>query len=208
MTLDPFTVMNVVGLLAFALVGSLEAIEADLDPLGVVTLGVVTALGGGTTRDLLVNQVPNALQSSTDVAVALVGVLVALLGTRYVDRLRNHALLLGADAVGLAAFATTGALTGHAAGLSPFGVTALATVTGVGGGAMADLLRGDVPFVLEEDVYATCAIVGSGCFVLALAANLGVRTAALSCGATTLAVRLLAIRGQWQLPTMSRVVAP
>jgi len=135
-------------------------------------------------------------------------VLVALLGIRYVDRLREHALLLEADAVGLAAFATTGALTGHTAGLSPFGITVLAMVTGVGGGAIADLLRGDVPFVLGEDFYATCTIVGSGCFVASLVLDTSVQTAALSCAGATLAVRLLAIRGQWRLPTMSRVVAP
>ncbi|WP_225741158.1 trimeric intracellular cation channel family protein [Halorussus halophilus] len=203
MALDSFAVMNVVGLLAFAVVGSLRAIDAEFDLLGVAVLGVMTALGGGVTRDLLVDSVPVALRSTTDVSVALLGVAVAVaLGHFGVADRTDHSLVLLPDAVGLAAFATTGALVATSAGLSPFGVVVLATVTGVGGGLVSDLLLQNVPFVLVEDFYATCAILGGVVFWLATTVGIGRRPSALVCAAVVFVLRLLAIRYEWELPTV------
>ncbi|MDT3437173.1 trimeric intracellular cation channel family protein [Haloarcula sp. 1CSR25-25] len=197
--------MNIIGLLAFAIVGSLKGVEADLDLLGVVILGVITALGGGTLRDLLVQRVPNSLQSSTDMSLALFGVGIALIGVWYVEDLVNHPLVTGSDAVGLATFATTGALVGHSAGVSPFGIAILAMVTGVGGGSMADLVRGRIPFVLVEDFYATCALAGGVVFWFSVWIGATTQSGAFGCAATTLMMRLLAIHRGWHLPKMSRV---
>ena len=202
MELDPFGVMNVVGLLAFAVVGSLRAADADLDLLGVAVLGVMTALGGGVTRDLLVDTVPVALRSTTDVSVALVGVGLAVALARLGAGATDHSLVLLADAVGLSAFATTGALVATTAGLSPFGVVVLATVTGVGGGLVSDILLRNVPFVLVEDFYATCAVLGGVIFWVASSAGAGRRASALVCAAVVFGLRLLAIRYDWELPTV------
>ena len=202
MALDAFGVMNAVGLLAFAVVGSLRASEENLDLLGVAVLGVMTALGGGVTRDLLVDSVPVALRSTTDVSVALVGVAVGVALARMDDGLTDHSLVLLPDAVGLSAFATTGALVATNAGLSPFGVVVLATVTGVGGGLVSDVLLRNVPFVLVEDFYATCAILGGVAFWLATVAGVGRRASAVVCAAIVFGLRLLAIRYEWELPTV------
>ncbi|EEP61201.1 membrane protein [Sulfurihydrogenibium yellowstonense SS-5] len=64
-----FFIMNIIGLVAFAVTGSLKAIKEGLDLLGITVLGVMTALGGGITRDLLINTIPNALKSITDMSV-------------------------------------------------------------------------------------------------------------------------------------------
>ena len=136
--MNVFEAMNVVGLLAFAVTGALKAVDADLDLLGVTVLGVMTALGGGITRDLLVNTVPTALTSG-DIGVVLVGVGVALALVQFGSAAVPSFVLLP-DAIGLSAFATTGALVGFDAGLSGFGIVLLATVTGVGGGIIADVL--------------------------------------------------------------------
>ena len=199
--IDPFGAMNAVGLLAFAIVGALKAVDADFDLLGVTVLGVTTALGGGVTRDLLVDTVPLALRSTTDVSVALLGVALAVAfarrGRPYVER-----TIRIPDAVGLSAFATTGALVAADAGLSPFGVVVLAAVTGVGGGLVSDLLLQNVPFVLVEDFYATCAVLGGVAFWATTAAGLGSDAAAAVCAAAVLGSRLLAIRYEWSLPTV------
>ncbi|MFC7080942.1 trimeric intracellular cation channel family protein [Halorussus caseinilyticus] len=199
--------MNVVGLLAFAVVGSLRGADADLDVLGVAVLGVLTALGGGVTRDLLVDSVPVALRSTTDVSVVLFGVVagiaLARLGDDLTDQsLTDHAVVLLPDAVGLAAFATTGALVATDAGLSAFGVVVLATVTGVGGGLVSDVLLRNVPFVLVEDFYATCAIVGGSVFWLVATVGVGQRASALVCAVVVFGLRSLAIRYEWELPTV------
>ncbi|GAA0653251.1 trimeric intracellular cation channel family protein [Salarchaeum japonicum] len=202
--MNVFDVMNAVGLVAFAIVGSLKASDADLDLLGIAVLGFLTALGGGITRDVLVGRTPAALSGSGDVLWTFVGVLVALALAVVVDErgLLDSPALLVPDAVGLAAFAATGALVGVSAGVSSFGVVVLATLTGVGGGTISDVLLDRVPFVLTEDFYASCALIGGVLFVLAVDAGVGRRTAALACAGVVFALRLLAVHREWRLPSV------
>ncbi|MFB6072292.1 MAG: trimeric intracellular cation channel family protein [Halobacterium sp.] len=218
--------MNAVGLVAFALVGSLKAAEAEFDVLGVAVLGVLTALGGGATRDVLVGRVPAMLQSTWDVGFALLGVAVAVLFAARVSTGRgrhsrvlaplssaplvnrvdarplDHPAVTVPDAVGLAAFATTGALVGHDAGVTAFGVVVLATVTGVGGGLVSDVLLQRVPFVLAEDFYATCAVAGSASFWVVVQFGGGTAVGAAVCAGLTLTLRVVAMRRNWRLPTV------
>jgi len=198
--------MNLVGLLAFAVAGSLKGADAELDPFGVATLGVLTALGGGTIRDVLVGRVPAALRSTGDVLVVLGGVGVGLLlawalsgGT---GRVRDHPAFVVADAVGLAAFAASGAAVGAGAGLSAFGVVVTATLTGVGGGSLSDLLLTRTPVVLREDFYATPALIGGVAYVVAAAAGVRGATATLGVAVGVFALRLVAVRRGWSLPTV------
>jgi uncharacterized membrane protein YeiH len=200
---DAFAVMNALGLLAFAVAGSLKGAEADLDLFGVAVLGVVTALGGGTLRDVLVGRVPAALQATADVGVALVGVGLAVTLVVVSEDLRGHPALVVSDALGLAAFAATGALVGVEAGLSPFGVVVLATLTGVGGGSLADLLLTRVPVVLREDFYATPAALGGAGFWAATTVGTPVGGTLLGTAAFVFAVRALAVRRDWHLPRPS-----
>ncbi|MDH5021649.1 trimeric intracellular cation channel family protein [Halobacterium rubrum] len=195
--------MNAVGLVAFATVGSLKAVDAEFDVLGVAVLGVLTALGGGATRDVLVGRMPAMLQSTTDVGFALGGVLLAVvLARRLGTGLLDHPAVVVPDAVGLAAFAATGALVGVEAGASPFGVVVLGTITGVGGGLVSDVLLQRVPFVLAEDFYATCAVTGSAALWAVTAAGGSPTAGTAACAGLTFALRLLAIRFDWRLPTV------
>jgi len=199
---DPFAVMNAIGLVGFAFVGAAKAIEERYDVFGVTVVGVMTALGGGTTRDLLLNRVPNSLQSPGEVALSLLGVAAAVLLVHFLDDGHQHPVVLTADAIGLAAFTTTGALLGHRAGLPVFAVVALATVNAAGGGAISDLLLGRTPFILREDFYASCAVIGGLAF-WALA-QMGVALSAASAGfaLAVLLARGLGIGRGWSLPTV------
>ncbi|EMA49826.1 MULTISPECIES: trimeric intracellular cation channel family protein [Halococcus] len=198
-----FGAMNAIGLVAFAVVGALKGADADLDLFGVGVLGMATALGGGILRDVLAGRVPVVLRTTSDVSVALVGVGIGVVLARAMGgRLRNHTAVQLPDAVGLAAFAATGALVGTDAGLSPFGVVVLATLTGVGGGSIADVLLGRVPAVLHEDFYATPAVLGGGAFWLATGIGVAAGQATLGCAAFVFALRLLALRYDWHLPTI------
>ncbi|MFC7200532.1 trimeric intracellular cation channel family protein [Halospeciosus flavus] len=199
-----FDVMNAVGLVAFAVVGSLKASDARLDLLGVSVLGFLTALGGGITRDVLVGRIPAALSGSNDVTWAALGVVLAMVLARIIEErhLLDHPALLVSDAVGLAAFAATGALVGVDAGVSAFGVVVLAALTGVGGGTISDVLLDRIPFVLTEDFYATCAVAGGVVFVTATAAGVDPRTAAVACAAVVFGTRVAALRRGWELPRL------
>jgi uncharacterized membrane protein YeiH len=204
--LAPFAVMNAVGLVAFALVGASKAIRAEFDLFGVVVVGLATAFAGGVTRDLLVNRVPLALQAPAEVGFGLLGVTVAVALPAVHDAPEDRPAVASSDAVGLAAFATAGAIVAAETGLSGVGVVAVATVNAVGGSVVADLLLDRSPFVLLEDFYATCALLGGTAYWALLALDAGGSVAAVGCAATTLATRLLAVTYGWRLPTARALV--
>jgi uncharacterized membrane protein YeiH len=202
-SVSAFDVLNWLGLLAFALAGALDGADEGLDVLGVVVLGVVTALGGGITRDLLVNRTPVALTATTDVVVVVLGVLVAVFLVRNGRSISAASPMVQfPDAVGLSAFAATGAIVAWDAGLSAFGVLVCAMLTGTGGGAIRDLLVGRTPGILVEDFYATCALAGATAFWALRTAGAPRPTGVAACVGVSLVLRVLAIRYDWHLPTV------
>lgn len=150
------------GVLTFAAMGALAATQRGLDLLGVVVLAVVTAVGGGSIRDIVVGHLPPAIFRDEPKLWAII--VVALLVFRFaapIARLGRPMWLL--DTLGLAVFAALGAQTGHAAGLGFFGTVFAGTVSAIGGGMMRDLFLGTVPAVLvnNRDLYASAAATGA-----------------------------------------------
>ena len=202
---DPFAVMNTVGLVAFALVGASKAVREEFDLFGVAVVGLAMAFAGGVTRDLLVVRVPLALRSPVEILLGLVGVALAVgLSTRLASP-DEHPITVAADAVGLAAFATTGAIVATGAEVSAFGVVAVATINAVGGGALADILLDRPPFILFEDFYASCAVAGGVAYWLVGTLGAPSGLAAATCAAVTVGVRLLAVAYGWRLPTAKQL---
>ncbi|GAB3322870.1 trimeric intracellular cation channel family protein [Haloplanus salinarum] len=199
---DPFAVVNTTGLVAFALVGSAKAIREEFDLFGVVVVGLATAFVGGVTRDLLVNRVPLALQSPVEIGLGLLGVGLAVVLSLRLRAPDEHTLIVVSDAVGLGAFATTGAIVASDVVTSAFGVVAIATVNAVGGGAFADILLDRSPFILFDDFYASCAVLGGCSYWLVAGAGVIDGGAALACATVTVAVRLVAVTRDWQVPTV------
>ncbi|PWJ54662.1 Uncharacterized membrane protein YeiH [Quadrisphaera granulorum] len=156
-------VLDLVGVLAFAVDGALTATRAArLDVIGVITLGVITALGGGILRDLLIGRVPPATFSDWRyLAVAATGgVLVCLFGYR-MGRRRVATTLTVLDAAGLSLFAVTGTSTALAAGLGPVQSVLLGGLTAIGGGTLRDVLIGRTPRVLSSGLYAVPALLAA-----------------------------------------------
>nr|WP_144920337.1 TRIC cation channel family protein [Halorubrum salsamenti] len=198
---DPFAVMNTIGLVAFALVGSSKAIREEFDLLGIVIVGLAMAFAGGATRDLLVSRVPLALQSPIEIGLGLLGVALAIGLNAVLSTPETHPVTLVSDAIGLAAFATAGAIVATEVGVSAFGVVTIATINAVGGGAFADILLDRAPFILFEDFYASCAVLGGSAYwvVGTLGATAG--AAAAACAIVTVGTRLAAVTYGWNLPT-------
>ncbi|QCC49026.1 trimeric intracellular cation channel family protein [Halobellus limi] len=197
--------MNTIGLVAFALVGSAKAIREQFDLFGVAVVGLATAFVGGTTRDILVNRVPLALSSLGEISLGLLGVLLAVGLNVVIDSPEEHPVTMLADAVGLGAFATAGAIVATETGVPSFGVIAIATINAAGGGAFADLLLDRSPFILVTDFYASCAVLGGGTYwvVTTVLATDGV--AAALCAAVTVVTRLIAVNRGWKLPTAQSI---
>src|SRR3954447_7729554 len=159
-------VLDLTGTFAFAVNGSLTALRlARLDIVGVITLGIITAIGGGIIRDVLIDSLPPATFSDWRyLAVAAGGGLVAFLAGRRLDRLTVPITLL--DAAGLSLFAVTGASKALEAGLGPAPAVLLGAVTGVGGGTVRDVLIRQIPSVLNSGLYAIPALVGAAITVV------------------------------------------
>lgn len=197
-TVDPavLLVLDLVGTFAFALNGALTAVRAaHVDLVGVISLGVITAVGGGVIRDVLLGALPPA--TFLDVrylAVAAAGGLIAFLFSR---RLNQHPAPIDVlDAAGLSLFAVTGSAKALALGAEPLQAVILGTITGVGGGTVRDVLVRQVPSVLSSGLYAIPAILGAGLLVLGhdrgLIQVLGMPTA-LSAAAVCFTVRMLGL---------------
>jgi uncharacterized membrane protein YeiH len=160
-------VLDLAGTFAFALNGALTAVRsAHVDIVGVLTLGVITALGGGIIRDILLGALPPAtFVDWRFLAVAAAGGLVAFLFGRGLGRFSTSIDVL--DAAGLSLFAVTGASKAHELGLGPLQAVILGTVTAVGGGTLRDVLIREVPSVLSSGLYAIPALVGAALAVAA-----------------------------------------
>jgi uncharacterized membrane protein YeiH len=194
--------LELLGVFAFALNGALTAAQvARLDIVGIVTLGVITALGGGILRDLLIGSVPpEAFTSWLFLTVAAAGALaVFVLRTRLT---RFKTLILVLDAAGLSLFCVTGATKSLAFGLGPEQAAILGMLTGVGGGTVRDVLIGRLPPILSTGLYAIPALVGATLAVIAARMGLhGVPAAAIAVGAC-FSIRMLGVRFNLNAPTM------
>ena len=200
---------ELVGTVAFALSGAMLAAHKGLDLFGVLYLGVVTALGGGTVRDLLLGITPPKMFYSYEyVALAVVTALVLFLVFRRFPRARGgmagqmDLLYNLCDAVGLGIFAVVGTQAGMEAGYgeNAFLCVFLGLTTGVGGGILRDMMCADIPGVLRKHIYAVAAIAGSGAFYLLERSSVHGTAAALSGMTVTVVLRLLARHYRWNLP--------
>jgi uncharacterized membrane protein YeiH len=186
-------VLDLGGTFAFALNGALTALRATrLDIVGVVTLGMITALGGGTIRDILLDSLPPAtFVDWRYLAVAAGGGLIAFFGGRHLERLNGPINVL--DAIGLSVFAVTGALKALGLGFGPAQAIIVGAITAVGGGTMRDVLIRRVPSVLSSGLYAVPALVGATAVVVA--ELIGTRGAIATVGAAALcfAIRMVGV---------------
>ncbi|MCZ2860522.1 trimeric intracellular cation channel family protein [Blastococcus sp. VKM Ac-2987] len=159
-------VLDLVGTFAFALNGALIAVRSTrLDIVGVVTLGMTTALGGGTIRDVLLGALPPAtFVDWRYLAVAAAGGLIAFSTGHYLERIYGAINVL--DAAGLSLFAVTGALKALDLGFGPAQAVVVGGITAVGGGTLRDVLIRQVPSVLSSGLYAVPAIVGATAVVV------------------------------------------
>ena len=193
-------VLDLIGIGVFAISGALAAGRKRLDLLGVFVLASVTAIGGGTVRDLLLDRHP--IFWLTDVTYLAVIVVAVALTFAYVQYRRPPlASLLVADALGLALFSVAGAQIAENAGLPAVSVVLLGTLTGVGGGVIRDVLSAEIPFVLRRgNLYASTVIFGVAAYLALERAGVGKQSAALTGMALIAALRLAAIRWELELP--------
>lgn len=195
--------LDLAGVAVFAASGVLAARDRELDLLGMLMVATVTAIGGGTLRDLLLDRHPIFwIVDTTYLIVIIAATLLTILYLRW--RPPPGKSFLVADALGLALFAMSGAKLTLAAGHSPLIVILMGTMTGVTGGILRDVITARVPLIMQKEIYATAAIAGVIVYLSLL--SLGVSSGiAFATGIAVVAtLRILAIHLGLNLPICTK----
>lgn len=149
--------LYVIGITAESMTGAIAAGRKEMDLFGVITIAVITALGGGTIRNILLNVYPLTwVETPIYIIIAVAAALIAVPMVNVVIRLRRLFLIL--DALGLITFAYLGAVIGYNTTDSIIIATIMAIVTGVSGGVIRDILCNDIPLVFRSELYAVVAL--------------------------------------------------
>lgn len=203
--------MELVGTVAFSASGAAMAIRKGMDLFGICVLGVITAVGGGMMRDVILGIVPSALLSPVYVMTACLTALALFLGFSVCQcglqgnlKTLSDQILLLMDAVGLGIFTVVGVNTGiqHGYAHELFLLVFLGTLTGVGGGLLRDVLAGEPPSILVRHIYA-CASIGGALSYIWAGRHLGSLPALILSPALVVLIRILAARYRWNLPRIS-----
>ena len=186
--------LDLTGTFAFALNGALTAIRSvRLDIVGVITLAMITAIGGGVIRDVLINALPPAtFRDWRYLTVAASGGLVAFVLGRRLDKLTVPITVL--DAIGLSLFAVTGASKALGFGLGAGQAVILGAITGVGGGTIRDVLIRQVPTVLTSGLYAIPALAAAAITVATDRAGVYGLPSAIGAAVACFAIRMVGVR--------------
>jgi uncharacterized membrane protein YeiH len=191
---------DLAGTFVFAVEGALAAIQGQLDFLGVLVLSCVSALGGGVIRDLLIAaSPPQAVRDWRYAAVASIAGVLTFFSYPVILQFPDGLIII-LDAAGLALFAVAGTEKALAYGIHPLIAILMGTLTGVGGGAIRDLLLTRVPTVLSVDIYASAALAGSALMVIGRRFGLPPAATAVAGGLFCFALRLVSVALHWHLP--------
>ena len=192
------TILEIIGTVAFSVSGAFVGIRNKMDFLGVVTMGVVTAVGGGIIRDIIIGVTPPT--TFRDPIYALIAIAAAIIVFLPFISKRihpNHFIWVLTDAIGLGAFTMIGVSTG-ASFNNTFLEVFLGVVTGVGGGVLRDICSDNIPMIFVKDFYASPCIIGA--VLCAVLNGYSIVPAMASGFAVIVVLRLLAAKYRWHLP--------
>lgn len=198
-----YLVIDILGTIAFAISGVLVAMEKKLDVFGLIIVAFVTAIGGGTLRDMLIGNTPVVwMRELTYVIVILSAVLVAILFSRQLRYLRKTLFLF--DTIGIGLFTMVGVEKGLNQELLPVMCVALGTITACFGGVIRDILCNEIPVVFRKEVYATACILGAFSYFLLRRLPFTEEYAYSAAILIIIGIRLLAVRFKIALPSIYR----
>lgn len=194
--------IDLAGVAVFAISGTLMAFKKHMDGFGVIVLAAVTAIGGGTLRDMILDLPVFWVKDPSFFYVILGAAIATIIWLRQSQTFPLKYLFV-ADAFGLAFFNIMGLQKALAYGASPFVAIALGTMTAVFGGLIRDVICREIPLVLKCELYATTCVIGGAVYVLGVTLNINNDICMAAGLSTTLAVRLLAMKWHWHLPVFA-----
>jgi uncharacterized membrane protein YeiH len=196
------SVIEILGSFAFAVSGAFSAMERKLDPFGTLIIAFVTAIGGGTIRDVLVGNFPVSwLSNNLTIYIIFGSAVAAMLFGSYLRQLNTSLFIF--DALGLGLFTIVGFEIATKHGFSPGICVALGTISACFGGVLRDVLLNKVPLIFHKEIYALACITGAIVFYFLTRTNINNDLARISCILLIFVIRLVAVRFKLSLPGVS-----
>lgn len=202
-------VLELIGAAAFAISGAMAAIKRKADIFGVVFLGVITALGGGVIRDVLIGQLPPKMFISYAYLLASLLVSLIVFFDAYIRREKYFAnkdklseINNIFDAAGLAVFTISGMNTAMGVSDNVILILTLGVITGVGGGMLRDMMTNTMPKVLRKRVYAVASLIGGALYYVLHLIGVNDILSAVIGMVTIFVLRVLATAYKWNLPSV------
>lgn len=195
-----FNIFDLLGTIAFAISGALAAINRKLDLFGIFIISFVTAVGGGTIRDILIGNTPvNWMENTMYIYLIGITTLLTIFFRNKIYYLKSSLFLF--DTIGLGIFTITGVEAGIRNGLDPIVCVALGVMTGTFGGVVRDILCNEIPVIFRKEIYATASIIGGLAFILLLHFGLNADLIYIITSLIIIVIRLIVVKYQISLPT-------
>lgn len=196
-----FTIIDILGTVAFSISGVLTAMNKKMDPFGILIIATVTSVGGGTLRDILVGRVPVSwMLDMTFIYVILISSVFAVVFRAKLKYFRKSLFLF--DTIGIALYTATGAQIGLAADLHPLVCIALGMMSACFGGVLRDILCNEIPIIFRKEIYATACMVGGAIFLLLKHFKIENTMAVIIAGLVIIGIRIFAVVYKLQLPSI------
>ncbi|QLG46425.1 trimeric intracellular cation channel family protein [Costertonia aggregata] len=197
-----FTI-DILGTIAFAISGVLVAMDKKLDVFGVFIIAFVTAVGGGTLRDILIGNTPVGWLRESVYVFTIVGTVIFSIVFRNKLKYFRKSLFLF-DTIGIGLYTVIGVQKGLAVGLAPVMCVALGTMTASFGGVLRDILCNEIPVIFRKEIYATACILGGFGYFLFNELPIVQEYAYVGAILLVISIRLLAVRFKIALPSVYR----
>ena len=195
-----FYTLDILGTIAFAMSGTLIAIHKKLDPFGIFIIAFVTAVGGGTLRDILIDRNPvNWMQDLNYIYVIIAATIFTILIRNKIDYLRKSLFLF--DTIGLGIFTIIGTEIGIQQNYHPIISIILGTITATFGGVIRDILCNEIPVIFKKEIYASACIIGAIAFVVLSRLEISTPINYIFTTLIVIIIRLIAVKFKLSLPT-------
>lgn len=198
---EVFTLIDILGTAAFSISGVFAAMEKKLDIFGIFVIAFITAIGGGTIRDVLIGDFPVSWMRSNNYSIVIF--LSAAIAILFYKLIKDYdSILLVFDSIGIGFFTVLGINKGIDFNLSAGLCVALGTITACFGGLIRDIVLNQIPHIFQKEIYATACIIGGILYLVLLKTTLPNEVADAICISVIVLVRLLAVKYKWSLPAI------
>ncbi|MCM1509556.1 MAG: trimeric intracellular cation channel family protein [Clostridium sp.] len=194
-------IIDYIGTFAFAISGIRLASEKNFDLFGAFIVGMATACGGGTLRDIMLGQNPFWMTQWVYLAITGFAILIYIPFHKFISKIGTTMFLF--DSIGLALFTVVGFQKTIDAGFPFWTASIMGVMTGAAGGVIRDILINEEPLIFRRDIYALACVAGGIVYTVALQFGLPTITAQIACAISVIVMRICAITYHWQLPILN-----